>query len=151
MKSILDKEEILNFKNLSEQIQEKNLANWGKMNAAQMFQHLNKSVEVIFTDKPIKRMFIGRIIGKMILKKALRNSSPIDKNTPTAPTFIADNSVDFVKEKEQWLGYLAKFTKMGEIDFEGKVHPFFGKMTGHQWNALIYKHVVHHLEQFKVK
>jgi len=31
---------------------------------------------------------------------------------------------------------------------EGKVHPFFGKMTGNQWNVLIYKHVVHHLEQF---
>jgi len=151
MKSILDKEEIVNFKNLSEQIQEKNPANWGKMNAAQMFQHLNKSLEVIFTNKPIKRMFIGRIIGKMILKKALKNPSGIDKNTPTAPSFVAADNVDFIKEKEQWLGYLAKFIKMSETDFEGKVHPFFGKMTGNQWNQLIYKHVSHHLEQFEVK
>jgi len=151
MKSILDKEEILNFSNLSEQVQENTPANWGKMNSAQMFQHLNRSLEVIFTDKPIKRMFIGRILGKLILKKALKDKKAIDKNTPTAPSFVADKSVDFNKEKEQWIKYLNQFSKITESGMEGIAHPFFGKMTGNQWNVLIYKHVSHHLKQFEVK
>jgi len=75
MESILDKNQIDRFIKLSKEVQENSKANWGKMNAEQMFQHLNKSLEVIFTNKPIKRMFIGRIIGKTTLKKALKLNS----------------------------------------------------------------------------
>ena len=148
MQSILDPKSIEDFKEKSLAVQEQTPANWGKMNAAQMFQHLNKSLEVILTDKPIKRMFMGRIIGKSIKKKALKGTDPITKNSPTAPSFVSDDNVDFEKEKQQWLAYLDQFLTTKEEDMEGKVHPFFGKMTGNQWNVLIYKHVVHHLKQF---
>jgi len=151
MKTILDKEVLQDFKNQTEQITEDTLANWGKMNVAQMFQHLNRSLEVIFMDKPIKRMFIGRILGKLILKKALKDEKAIDKNTPTAPSFVADKSVNFNKEKQQWLLYLNQFKSLQESEMEGIVHPFFGKMTGKEWNKLIYKHAAHHLKQFEVK
>ena len=150
MNSVLDLENLQKFTLQSNKIQVDTPANWGKMNAAQMFQHLNKSLEVIFTDKPIKRMFIGRIIGKMILKKALKGTDPIQKNSPTAPSFVSDNNVDFEKEKELWLSNLKQFKKISEKDMEGKVHPFFGKMTGNQWNVLIYKHIDHHLKQFTI-
>jgi len=109
MESILDKNQIEKFIKLSEEVQKNSKANWGKMNAGQMFQHLNKSLEVIFTNKPIKRMFIGRIIGKTILKKALKSKQSIDKNSPTAPSFVSDKSVDFQNEKERWIGYLNNF------------------------------------------
>ena len=150
MQSILDTKSIQDFKEKSLAIQEQTPVNWGKMNAAQMFQHLNKSLEVIFTDKPIKRMFLGRIIGKVILKKALKGTEPIAKNTPTAPSFVSDDKVDFDKEKQQWLLYLERFSTTKEENMEGRVHPFFGKMTGHQWNVLIYKHIDHHLKQFSL-
>ncbi len=148
MNSIIDKKALTNFLNRSEAIASTNTANWGKMDAAQMFQHLNKSLESIFSSDKVKRMFIGRIIGKMILKKAL-NDKPIDKNTPTAPSFVADSNVDFEIEKQKWIDNLNKFNDLSESNMEGKVHPFFGKMTGNEWNSLIYKHVDHHLKQFE--
>jgi len=148
MNSIIDKKTLTNFINRSEAIIADNTANWGKMDAAQMFQHLNKSLESVFSADKVKRMFIGRIIGKMILKKAL-NSKTIDKNSPTAPSFIADSTVNFDLEKKKWIVNLNKFNDLSEADMEGKVHPFFGIMTGNEWNVLIYKHVDHHLKQFE--
>ncbi len=149
MEGFLTKNNLDHFIQRTDKIQEKSSANWGKMDAAQMFQHLNKSVQSLFEENKVKRMFLGRIIGKLILKKAIKDKKPISKNSPTAPSFVSDNSVDFNKEKNTWKMYLEKFAKLTESDLEGKIHPFFGKMTGNQWNVLIYKHVDHHLKQFE--
>lgn len=149
MEGILTKNNIALFIQRTEKIQEHTPANWGKMNAAQMFQHVNKSVQSLFDDTKIKRMFMGRIIGKLILNKAIKDEQPIVKNSPTAPSFVSDKSVDFNKEKATWISYLEKFSKLNEKELEGKIHPFFGKMTGKQWNVLIYKHIDHHLKQFE--
>ncbi len=148
MESVLDASNLKDFVKRAENVQEKTLQSWGKMNAAQMFQHLNKSIAFLFTDEKVKRMFAGRIIGKLILKKALKEATPISKNSPTAPSFVADTSVDFNAEKSLFLKRLQQFSSFTEADFEGKIHPFFGKMTGNQWNVLIYKHLDHHFKQF---
>lgn len=148
MTEILNQNNIDVFINKTKTINENTSSNWGKMNSAQMLQHLNKSLEILFTNKPIKRMFIGRIIGKLILKKALKNQQPIDKNSPTAPSFVADIKADFNKEQTLLLSYLEKLKKISEIDLNNKVHPFFGKMSGNEWNVLIYKHLDHHFKQF---
>lgn len=148
MDLILDKSILKNVIERSKSIQESTPQKWGKMNASQMFQHLNKSLEFVFTDKSVRRMFIGRIIGKFILKKALKNHAPLSKNSPTAPTFVAANSANFTTEKEAFINKLIQFKNINESDLEGKIHPFFGKMTGNQWNVLIHKHIEHHLKQF---
>ena len=36
----------------------------------------------------------------------------------------------------------------GATNSNGRVHSFFGKMTGAEWGVLQYKHVDHHLRQF---
>lgn len=150
MEAILDEFVLKNIKKRVVKVAPDFLPSWGKMNAAQMFGHLNKSIEFLFTDKKVKRMFIGRIIGKLILKKALKSNDPLTKNSPTAPNFIVTTSVDFESEKLLFLKKLDQLNGLKEKDLEGKVHPFFGKMTGNQWNVLIYKHVDHHLKQFNV-
>jgi len=148
MKSILDTSTLNKSIKRVENIHKDVVPVWGKMNAAQMFQHLNKSIEFLFTDEKVKRMFVGRIIGKAILKKALKEGVPITKNSPTAPNFVSNNSVNFEIEKDLFLKRLYQFSNFTEADFEGKIHPFFGKMTGNQWNILIYKHLDHHFKQF---
>lgn len=148
MESVLDTANLKKFITRAENVQKDTPQSWGKMNAAQMFQHLNKSIAFLFTDEKVTRMFAGRIIGKLILKQALKESKPISKNSPTAPSFVAESSVDFETEKTLFLERLQQFSSFTEANFEGKVHPFFGKMTGNQWNVLLYKHLDHHFKQF---
>lgn len=150
MSTLLDNKEIQDYQTKFNAITVDTKANWGKMNAAQMFQHLNKSFEDVSSKQKVKRMFIGRIIGKKILKKVMQNKY-LSKNSPTAPSFKAEGSPDFSSQKEKWQGNLQEFSNITESDLEGKVHPFFGKMTGKEWFNLINKHINHHLLQFITK
>ncbi|MFY7878953.1 MAG: hypothetical protein ACOVP6_02700, partial [Lacibacter sp.] len=48
---------------------------WGKMNAAQMLAHCCEAFKVPLSNRPIKRMFLGYLIGGL-LKSKLYNESP---------------------------------------------------------------------------
>ncbi len=148
MKLVLEKSALDNFTKRAALIENDTVPSWGKMNAGKMFNHLNKSTEFLFTNTKVKRMFIGRIIGKRILHKTLKSKGDMPRNSPTAPGFIASDSAVFENEKALFLKRLTQFASFTENDFDGKIHPFFGKMTGQQWNLLIYKHFDHHLKQF---
>jgi len=123
---------------------------WGEMNVVQMMAHCNESSKVALGVKKSKRMFVGRLFGKMILRKVLKNDKPLKKNSPTAPGFIIKDKREFTKEKDDFIRVLSKLQTMQIEDFNGKVHPFFGEMNGSEWSVLIYKHFNHHLEQFGV-
>lgn len=129
---------------------EKSEAKWGKMDVVQMLAHCNESSKMALGTKKMKRMFIGRVLGKVILKKVLINDGPLKKNSPTVPELIITDKKEFKKEKDDFVQILAKFGTMNIEDFNEKIHPFFGKMTGKEWNVLMYKHFNHHLEQFGV-
>ena len=75
---------------------------WGKMNIVQMLAHLNASIETPLGKNFPKRMFIGRIIGKLMKKKFL-NDQPMAKNAPTDKMYVVTNiSIDdFDKEKQK--------------------------------------------------
>ena len=75
---------------------------WGKMNIVQMLAHLNASIETPLGKNFPKRMFIGRIIGKLMKKKFL-NDQPMAKNAPTDKMYVVtDISIDdFDKEKQK--------------------------------------------------
>ena len=83
MSTILDKEnsEILiqRVRNLTQYSE----ARWGKMDVVQMLVHCNESSKMAIGTKKLKRMFLGRFFGKMVLKKALKNDVPLKKNSPT--------------------------------------------------------------------
>ncbi len=147
---ILDKITLESFVIRANKVTNDQQPSWGKMNAGQMLQHLNKSIEFIFTDEKVKRMFAGRIIGKIILKKVLKSNDSLAKNSPTAPSFVASDSVEFEKEKSLFLERLKQLESIKEENLDGKIHPFFGEMTGNQWNILLFKHINHHLNQFNV-
>lgn len=121
-------------------------AQWGKMTAYQMVKHLRKWEELTNGTLPAKRIFIGRIIGKVILKAVLKDEEPIRRNSPTAPeTMIHDTKGDFAAERARWVE-LIEHNAVNPV--EGFIHPFFGKMTNEQIGQLAYKHIDHHLRQF---
>ena len=125
-------------------------AKWGKMNVCQMMKHCAYVTEVTFGDKQLKRPFVSYLFGKMTLKKIVKDDKPLGKNSPTHADLIIKTTQDFTVEKEHLLALVERFKEKGEEEFENQVHPFFGKMSGREWNISTYKHFDHHLTQFGV-
>lgn len=120
-------------------------AQWGKMNVFQMLRHCVLCDEMFFGKLNIKRVFIGRLLGKMILKKILKDDKPFGRNAPTAPILKITDNGDIEQEKKAWIKSLEGYTNYTNNSF---VHPFFGPMTIEQVGYFAYKHVDHHLRQF---
>jgi hypothetical protein len=124
-------------------------AHWGKMNVYQMLVHGAKSDDMMHGAVVIPRVFIGRIIGKMILRKSLKDQQPFGKNSPTSPVLKTHSIApgDFEKARTEWLSRVEKYSDFKNTAF---VHPFFGPMTKEQIGWFVYKHADHHLRQFGV-
>lgn len=147
MKSLFDKpayEEILQRLN---KLTPGSQRQWGKMDVAQMLAHCKEAFKVPLSDKPLKRTFLGLLLGGMI-KHKLHNDSPWKQNLPTAPQFIVKDSRNFEREKSELLLLVNKFYTGNAIEIEKITHPMFGKFTGEQWGKAMYKHLDHHLTQF---
>ncbi len=122
---------------------------WGKMNVAQMLAHCTAAFKVPLSEKPLPRMFMGRLIGSLI-KSKLYDSKPYGKGLPTAPNFIIKDERDFEKEKAALLDLVSQFNQKGPDKVGNYPHPFFGKLTKEQWGKSMWKHLDHHLRQFGV-
>lgn len=120
---------------------------WGKMDTFQMVKHGIISEEMYLGKKTYKRLFIGKIFGKMSLKSILKNEDPMKQNQPTHPDFKITGTGDLDQAKKQWISLLQEYETSNNTTF---VHPFFGKMTPDQIGKYVYKHADHHLRQFNV-
>ena len=150
MKDIFDPNTAIYFKNRIAQLNEESIPKWGKMNVVQMLYHCDRATKMACGDLKIKRVFIGRIIGKSFLKKITKDETPFGKNSPTAKELVLVDKSEFIKEKQALQTRIDEITAKNESDLDGIVHPFFGKMTGKEWNILVFKHLDHHLRQFGV-
>lgn len=146
MKSIFDTSTQEEIKNRINALSDKHQPLWGKMDAFQMAKHCTLCDDMMQGKIKIKRVFIGRFIGRMVLNKALRADKPFGKNAPTAPvleTTSASGNLD--AQKQEWLQRIDNYNHFTHETF---VHPFFGKMTKEETGIFVYKHVDHHLRQF---
>lgn len=145
MKSIYDKtvreELILRI----QQLPENSSAQWGKMTLYQMLKHCSTWEEMVLGKKRYKQAFIGRVFGKLALKRVLKDDAPLDRNVPTAGDFIIRDQGNVNTQKARWIELLQEHEHFAIHDF---IHPFFGKMTSEQIGYLAYKHADHHLRQF---
>lgn len=126
-------------------------AQWGKMNLCQMLKHNTYwNSWICGTDKkqPYKQEFLGKIFGKIALKKMIKDEKPFDKNIPTSSQFqVKETDGDPEGEKLKWISATKAYENYHNPDF---IHDFFGKMTREQIGILVYKHSDHHLRQFGV-
>lgn len=86
MKSIFDKtcrDELISRIHLVNEMSPKQ---WGKMNVYQMIKHCSLWDEwILGTNKPVyKQEFIGKIFGKMALRKMTKSDKLLDKKVPTS-------------------------------------------------------------------
>lgn len=125
-----------------------NRAQWGKMDAFQMLKHCTMCEDMMLGNMNIKRVFMGRLLGKLILKKILKDDSPFGKNSPTSPILeTLKEKGDIEEQKKEWLNRIQQYDNFNNLNF---VHPFFGSMTKEQIGIFVYKHADHHLRQFGV-
>ena len=122
---------------------------WGKMTASQMLAHLKEAFKVPLTEKPLPRIFIGRLVS-WLAKSKLYDSTIISKNLPTAPSFKIRGDRDFEEEKKALLSLVDQFHSRGPEQVGNYPHPFFGTLTKDQWGKSMWKHLDHHLRQFGV-
>ena len=146
MKTIFDKktrdELIARIKTLNENIN----AQWGKMNIYQMVKHCRLWEEMISGKIKCKRVFVGRLFGKMLLKNAIKDENPMPRNAPTSSELkVKESNGDLGSEKTKWIAQIEENSFFSNPDF---VHPFFGKMTKEEIGYHAYKHTDHHLRQF---
>jgi len=145
MKTIFDKSTRDELISRINKLDESSPIQWGKMNVYQMLKHCTLWEEMSHGRKKYKRAFIGRLFGKVALKKLLKNEDPMSRNAPTIPELRVTGTGDVAAEKMKWVALLEEYEYFSNTDF---VHPFFGKITKEQTGYLSYKHTDHHLRQF---
>ncbi|MEO7209855.1 MAG: DUF1569 domain-containing protein [Chitinophagaceae bacterium] len=118
---------------------------WGKMTLYQMLRHCILWDEMVERKRKYKQVFIGKLFGKVIMKKVLKDDAPLRKNTPTLPVLKIVGSGEIEPEKVHGIKNIQNYAAFSNTEF---VHPFFGKMTREQIGILVYKHTDHHLRQF---
>jgi hypothetical protein len=145
MKTIFDEATTGELIGRVDRLREESKAQWGKMSAYQMLKHCTLWEEMISGKNKYKRMFLGPLLGKMVLNNLLKDDKPMGHNAPTVPGFSIAGSGDFQTEKKKWIAMIKDHAVFSNANF---VHPFFGKMTREQIGYLAYKHTDHHLRQF---
>lgn len=148
MKTIFDKATRGELISRINTLNENCTAQWGKMNIYQMLRHCTIWDEwILGKNKPLyKQAFIGRLFGKMVLKKFTKDEKPMDRNVPTSVEFkVKEKNGDIAMERQKWIALIEEYEHYSNPGF---IHDFFGKMTKEQVGLLAYKHTDHHLRQF---
>jgi hypothetical protein len=120
---------------------------WGKMASAQMLAHLVIAMDDASGGRTFKQSLLGKLVTPLI-RSSIFGEKPFGKNSPTHPTYVVSAACDFEAERTRLIGLIERLGGGGAAATEGRVHPFFGELTGEQWGVLTHKHIDHHLRQF---
>ena len=150
MKDIFDNKVVENLIERINQLKSNTKPLWGKMSAPKMLAHLNVQYEMVYTNQHKKPNAFIKLLLKLFVKKAVVSEKPYRKNLKTATQFLIVDNKNFIDEKNRLIEFLEKTQKLGSNYFDGRESHSFGKLNKREWNNLFYKHIDHHLSQFKV-
>ncbi|CAM3288592.1 DUF1569 domain-containing protein [Aequorivita lipolytica] len=145
MKSLFDDEAYTEIKKRLKTLNSESERKWGKMDIGQALHHCQQPLNVSLGKGDVKKQFIPLAF---LFKKSLYNDKPWRQNLPTAKSFKISESKDFATEQEALEKLVDEFhTKKNQTQWDP--HPIFGKFTPQQWGQMQYKHLDHHLKQFR--
>lgn len=122
---------------------------WGKMNVNQMLRHCKIAGDVAFGIQDLKINFVMKILGRLLKKKVFYGGD-LKKNSPTAKEFIISENPDFEIAQSELIANFKRLINEGTACVKNLDHPFWGKLSYEDWDALMWKHTDHHLKQFGV-
>lgn len=148
MKSLFDKETRDELIERIHTLSNEGKPQWGKMTLCQMAKHMviwNEWVLGI-SSHTYKQEFIGKIFGRMMLKKHTKDETPMSKGMPAGKAFtVKEKEGDLNVLKKTWIGLVEAYEDYSNPGF---IHDFYGKMNREQIGIFAYKHADHHLRQF---
>ncbi|MBS1666872.1 MAG: hypothetical protein JST58_05790 [Bacteroidetes bacterium] len=125
-------------------------AHWGKMNAQQMVEHLEGALKLANGKLVLPMMNFGDSLESS--RTFLLSEKPLKKNTKTAlmgdepPPFRKANMAEAITSLEK---ELIRFFEVFENDPKlVTINPIFGQLNFDMNVQLLYKHAIHHLQQF---
>ena len=129
-------------------------ANWGKMNAQQMIEHVAAFFNV--STEKIKFSLVTPEEHLPKFKEFLLSDKQFRENTKAPGNVIGEEPLALKYETfEEAVKKLRDLVDLFETYFKnnpGKktMHPVFGLLDFNEWVLLHYKHVTHHLRQFGI-
>jgi hypothetical protein len=110
-----------------------------------MLKHCTLYEEMLLGRKKFKRIFLGRLFGKIALNDLIRDESPIKQDLHSIPEIkVKEDKGNVEAEKQQWIALIKAHAHCSNTEF---IHAFFGKITKEQSGYLAYKATDHHLRQ----
>ena len=137
---------------LLQNISEKQIPLWGKMNAQQMLEHLNDFFEV-----SIEKIIFPLVTPEEYLPKYrefLYSDKAFRENTKAPASVLGEDplplrTTSIMAAKEKLQDTVHSFFEFFKTQPNNKtLHPVFGLLSFEEWVMLHYKHVMHHYRQF---
>lgn len=151
MKNVFEQTTVQELETRINKLTPESEAAWGKMSVGQMLAHCNVTYKMAYEQEKFEKAgAIKTWLLKTFVKNMVVSEKPYAKNGQTAKEFIMTGEKDFNAEKQSLLENIKKTQELGSSYFENKESLSFGKLSSKEWNNLFYKHLDHHLNQFKV-
>src|SRR5260370_26305982 len=112
---------------------------WGKMNAAQALAHCCSAVEWAVGDRIPPRMFLGRVMGRIVKPLVLGNDQPMRRNSPTAKDLVVRDERDLEAERGGLRGLSCLFPASRPKGSRTHPHTSFGRLPPEPRATLMYK------------
>lgn len=123
---------------------------WGKMNVAQMLGHCCVPYAQALGSGTARAPIYLRVIMLLFYKRRMTNDVPYKQGLLTVRAMIMPPDSMFEPNRERLKELIHQFSAKGRLFFEGRRHYGLGPLTSDEWNNMMYKHVDHHLRQFRV-
>lgn len=121
---------------------------WGRMNAPRMLAHCADALRMAYGDLHCTAKRVP-LVRTALVKRLMLYVLPFPKNAPTARELLARAPGEGEAERETLKALIARFeSEMGRDSWPE--HPLFGALDEREWGRLAYKHLDHHLTQFRV-
>src|ERR1700746_3580377 len=122
---------------------------WGKMNPAKTLGYCSGAMGRAGGERTPPRILIGRLLGRFAKKSMIVNEKPMPRNVGTDKSLVVSDERDFVAERQRLRDFIDRFAAGGPGICTKHPHFFFGPLTPEEWAALMYRHLDHHLRQFR--
>jgi uncharacterized protein DUF1569 len=151
MKNLFETSAAAEVKERLARLQPDSQRQWGKMNPAQALAHCTGAFDLAMGKTvPSPRVFIGRLLGPLVKKSLLVKGEPMRRNALTEKSLLVTDERDFAVERQRLRETIDRFVSGGPGICTKHPHFFFGPLTPTEWAALMYRHLDHHLRQFRV-
>jgi len=120
---------------------------WGKMNPPQILAHMADQIRMGLGDIPSRRP--SGVLSFWPMNYLAIHVVPWPHGAKGPQEAFTTRATTWESDRQQLLDLIDRMRAKRDQS-EWPEHSLFGKLSGHDWAALTYKHLTHHLKQLGV-